>query len=125
MALGSEDRLPHDIVQYVIEAATRYEGGFWDLLARGATFKSTGRKRTRPGKAIIAENRAELIESEQLAGRHAREWEEGKRTPVTVALDRARAQWTALQLNEQLVFSWPSPNGEVRVVASATQVVPR
>ena len=48
---------PHDLVQYVVEAATNYENGFWGLVARGATFKSTGRRRTKPGRALIAAHR--------------------------------------------------------------------
>src|SRR4051812_9711494 len=40
--------LPHDLAQYVVEAATAYPNGFWGLVAKGATFKSTGRRRTKP-----------------------------------------------------------------------------
>jgi hypothetical protein len=68
MGFGTE--APHDRVQYVIEAATGYDVGFWGLVARGATFRSTGRRRTRPGRAIIAAHRDELRVSEQLAVVH-------------------------------------------------------
>ena len=39
MAAGKS--LPHDLAQYVIEASAGYHNGFWDLVAHGATFKST------------------------------------------------------------------------------------
>jgi hypothetical protein len=56
--------IPHDLAQYVIEAATGYREGFWDLLSKGATFNSTGRRRTKPGRALIADNRNELAGAE-------------------------------------------------------------
>src|SRR5580704_8743030 len=72
MAVGTD--LPHDLAQYVIEASTGYATGFWGLLDKGATFKSTGRRRTKPGRAVIAEHRSDLAESEQLAGLHLHRW---------------------------------------------------
>lgn len=112
MGAGGSD-LPHDLAQYVIEAATGYPNGFWGLVAKGATFKTTGRKRTRPGRAVIAEHRSELLESEQLAARHLVLWRAGESTPVTSALDRALDQWSALRTDERLHFDWPSPVGTV------------
>jgi len=103
--------LPHDLAQYVIEAATGYERGFWGLLATGATFKSTGRRRTKPGRAVIAENRQTLIDSEVLAGAHLAAWRRGDVSRVTAALDAALAQWRELAIGERLVFEWPAPIG--------------
>jgi hypothetical protein len=111
MAVGR--RLPHDLAQYVVEAGTGYANGFWGLIAKGATFKSTGRKRTKPGRAVIVEHRAELIDSEVLAGRHLRAWGEEEATPVTEALDAAHDQWQQLLLGERLVFEWPSSHGRI------------
>jgi hypothetical protein len=111
MAYGED--VPHDVGQYVVEAATGFRGGFWDLLSRGATFKSTGRRRTRPGRAIIAKNRDTLKESEQLAARHYSARASGETTPVVEALDAAHAQWRRLQPGERLTFEWPSPVGQV------------
>ena len=91
--MGVGESLPHDLAQYVIEAATGYHRGFWGLVAIGATFKSTGRKRTRPGCAVIAEHRDELIASEALAGQHLARWTAGETTPVTEALSVALTQW--------------------------------
>jgi hypothetical protein len=120
MAAGAA--LPHDLGQYVIEAATAYENGFWGLLARGATYKSTGRKVTKPGRALIVAHRAELAASEALAARHLQEWKSGGATPVTNALDSALVQWRALEFGERLVYEWPSPYG---LVATAHQPAPR
>ena len=111
MAVGGG--LPHDLAQYVIEAATRYEHGFWGLVAMGATFKSTGRKRTKPGRAVIADHRQQLIDSEALAGAHLAQWAAGAATPVTAALNAADRRWRALQIGERLVFEWPSATGTV------------
>jgi hypothetical protein len=60
--------LPHDLVQYIVEAGTQYEHGFWGLLAKGATFRSTGRRRTKPGREVIAPttNRLERTHLEDL-----------------------------------------------------------
>ena len=112
--MGVGESIPHDLAQYVIEAATGYQHGFWGLVALGATFKSTGRKRTKPGRAVIAEHRAELIESEALAGEHLTSWAKGESTPVTDALTTAFEQWRELELGDRLVFEWPSPTGVIR-----------
>jgi hypothetical protein len=111
MAVGKG--LPHDLAQYVIEAATGYDNGFWGLVAKGATFKSTGRRRTKPGRAVIAEHRQELIESEPLAGRYLGLWKAGVAGPVTTALDLAFRQWQDLRVDQRLVFHWPSADGMV------------
>ncbi len=116
MALGRGD-ISHDLAQYVIEAATGYRGGFWGLLAVGATFKSTGRRRTKPGRAVIAAHRKELLASEELAGLHLAEWKRGRSTPVTAALSRAAAQFQKLGPGERIVFEWPSTQGRVAGVA--------
>jgi len=120
MGVGHGGALPHDLGQYVIEAATGYELGFWGLLAKGATYKTTGRRRTKPGRAVIADHRAELLESEQLAARHLTAWSAGETTPVTEALTRAQAQWDALGPGGRLRFTWPSPDGTVEPADAAT-----
>jgi hypothetical protein len=112
MALGRGE-ISHDLAQYVIEATTSYRSGFWGLVAAGATFKSTGRRRTKPGRAVIAAHRSELAASEQLAGLHLAEWKQGRSTTVTAALSRAAAQFQALAPNERIVFTWPSGQGQV------------
>jgi hypothetical protein len=126
MALG-RGVISHDLAQYVIEAATGYQHGFWGLLAKGATFKSTGRRRTRPGRAVIAAHRQDLVESEHLAAVHMAAWGAGEQTAVTEALSRAADQFFRLQRGERLRFEWPSTLGEVvRVDApDAPQSLPR
>ena len=119
MALG-RGVISHDLAQYVIEAATRYEHGFWGLVARGATFQSTGRRRTKPGRALIATHRTELLASERLAGAHLAAWERGDESPVSAALSAASAQFQALGPGERLVFSWPSCSGRLQGSSSAT-----
>jgi hypothetical protein len=112
--MGVGNGLPHDLAQYVIEAATGTDNGFWGCVAKGATFRSTSRRRTRPGRAVIAEHRRELDAAEELAGRHLSAWGSGKQTPVTEALDTAMAQWRQLRADERLVFVWPQCRGEIR-----------
>jgi len=111
MAVGRG--LPHDLAQYVIEAAAGYRFGFWDLVARGATFASTGRRRTQPGRALIAAHRGELAGAERLAGLHLALWQAGHDAEVTAALRRAEAQWHDLGDGERLVFEWPDARGRV------------
>jgi hypothetical protein len=111
MAVGKD--IPHDLGQYVVEAAAGYGNGFWGLVARGATFKSTGRRRTKPGRALIATHRPELLRAEHLAGLHLGLWKANQSNAVSDALDRAFEQWQALQTGERLVFHWPSEAGRV------------
>jgi hypothetical protein len=47
--------LPHDLAQFVVEAALGLEEGFWNLVANGASFKSVGRRQTKPGRQLIAD----------------------------------------------------------------------
>ena len=111
MAAGKS--IPHDLAQYVIEASAGYHNGFWNLVARGATFKSTGRRRTKPGRAVIAAHRDELAGAEKLAGLHMALWRARRPSPVTDDLDRALAQWNELRPGQRLVFTWPSPLGTI------------
>jgi hypothetical protein len=116
MAVGVD--LPHDLAQYVIEASTGYDMGFWGLVAKGATFKSTGRKLTKPGRAVIAQHRDELVGSETLAARHLALWKTGASSPTSDHLSHALAQWRLLRVGERLTFEWPSPLGVVREVTA-------
>lgn len=111
--MASGKGIPHDLAQYVIEAATGYRDGFWELVSKGATFRSIGRRRTKPGRAVIAGHRDELAGSERLAGEHMQRWKAGERSQVTDALTRALDQWNGLSLSECLVFDWPSTSGVV------------
>ncbi|MDQ6614797.1 MAG: hypothetical protein M3083_08635 [Actinomycetota bacterium] len=44
----------------------------WGLVAQGATFKSTGRKVTRPGQHVIVEHRADLMAAEHAVNAEVR-----------------------------------------------------
>jgi hypothetical protein len=121
MAAGKS--IPHDLAQYVIEASAGYHNGFWDLVVRGATFKSTGRRRTKPGRAVIAAHRDELAGVEKLAGLHKAGWKARRSSPVTDNLDRAMAQWNELEPEQRLVFIWPSPHGAIVPAASVDHLV--
>jgi hypothetical protein len=112
MALGRGD-ISHDLAQYVVEAATKYDEGFWGLLSRGASFRSTGRKRTKQGRALVVEHRAELDRAEQVAAIHIGAWRAGAADPVSVALTAAAEQFQSLQPGDELVYQWPSPSGAV------------
>ena len=102
----------------MIEASAGYHNGFWDLVAHGATFKSTGRRRTKPGRAVIAAHRDELAGAEKLAGLHMAQWRARRPSPVTDDLDRALAQWNEMLPGQRLVFTWPSPHGMVSAAAA-------
>jgi hypothetical protein len=105
--MGYGTGLPHDLAQYIVEAAMDYERGFWGLVARGATFRSMRRRSTKPGRRVIATHRAELLQSENLANAHLASWRAGETNPVTVALDDALEKWRSLSRGDRLVFEWP------------------
>jgi hypothetical protein len=107
MALG-RGGMPHDLLQLVVEATLGLDHGFWGCIADGATFRSTGRKRTRPGRAVIAAHRKELDEAEHIAGDHVARWEAAKPTPCAAALDEFDRRWRALGDGEGLTIEWPS-----------------
>jgi hypothetical protein len=113
MGGARRDQLPHDLLQYVIEAVTGYEYGFWGLVSNGATFRSTGRRRTKPGRALIAQHRAELQAAEHLSDVHVAAWRAGEQTPATDALDAAARQWASMSFGDRLVFRWPSTEGVI------------
>jgi hypothetical protein len=108
--------VPHDLLQYVVEAAEGTEHGFWGLVDAGATFKSTGRKRTKPGREVIRRHRDELNRAEAPPGLWLAAWRGGERSGVAGLVDQAYRQWSALGPDQALVFEWPSPRGEVRSV---------
>ena len=117
--MGYGTDLPHDLAHYVVEAATGYDKGFWGLVAKGATFKSTGRRRTNQGRALIASHRTELARSEDLANVHLASWRAGRTNLVTTALDDALTKWRSLSSLERLVFDWPTPIGSIRNIEGA------
>ncbi len=113
-AMAAGKGLPHDLVQYVVEAASGIDNGFWGCVAKGATFRSTGRRRTKPGRAVIHQRRDDLDASEKVANDQYAAWQRGERTAVAGLLDAALAQWRELGPDDALVFAWPSPRGDIR-----------
>ena len=107
-ARASHTDLPHDLAQFVVEAALGLEEGFWNLVANGATFKSLGRRLTRPGRQLIADHRAELNRAEGIVNAHVEAWRDGNPTPLGPALDAMLVRWRALQVGEELVVEWPT-----------------
>ena len=107
MALGRGD-MPHDLGQMVVEAATGMDDGFWGSIAQGATFKSTGRKHTKPGRAVIAKNRDALAEAERRAGEHIRRWQRGEGGDVAAELGRIDRAWRQLPAEGSMTIQWPS-----------------
>jgi hypothetical protein len=107
MALGRGD-LPHDLLQLVVEATVGVDDGFWGCVAAGATFRSTGRKRTRPGRAVIAAHRKGLGAAEQTVGAHVQAWKGGQPTPAGSALDMFDELWRSLGDRGSLCVEWPS-----------------
>jgi hypothetical protein len=107
MALGRGD-LPHDLLQLIVEATLGIDDGFWGCVARGATFRSTGRKRTRPGRAVIAAHRQGLADAEQVVGAHVGAWKSGQPTPTAPALDRFDGLWRSLGDGDSLRIEWPT-----------------
>src|SRR5215468_5096352 len=85
MAAGPS--LPHDLAQFVVEATLAIRHGFWGLLANGATFRSVGLRRTKPGQQLIAEHRAALEAAEHVVNAHVAAWRSGIPPPARPALD--------------------------------------
>jgi len=112
MALG-RGGMPHDLIQLIAEGAVGLEHGFWGSVAAGATFRSCGRKRTKPGRAVIARNRAALDEAEQVVATHFARWQRGEPTPAGPHFDAIAPLWDGLGDRGALVVEWPS----LRVVA--------
>ena len=106
MALGRGD-LPHDLVQFIVEAAVGVRHGFWGCVADGASFHSLRRKETKPGRAVIAAHRKELDAAEAIVGDHVTRWKAGQPTPAAEPLARIEQAWRALGDGESLTLRWP------------------
>lgn len=100
--------MPQDLTQLAAESVLGLEHGFWGSVAAGATFRSCGRKRTRPGRAVIARNRAGLDEAEKIVFAHYSWWGRGERTPVAASFADLSALWEGLGDGGELVVEWPS-----------------
>lgn len=108
-------RLPHDLAGYAVERALDLRDGFWHCLADGATFRSTDRKVTKPGRRMIADRRARLRLHDDETHVHWERWERGERTPAGDALDEVWAEWRALAPGDWMTVSWELPQRYARV----------
>jgi hypothetical protein len=91
-----------------VEAGLGLEHGFWNLVANGATFKSLGRRPTRPGRQLIAAYRAELNQVEWTVDSQGQAWRDGRPAPVGSELEAMLARWRALGPGEELAVDWPT-----------------
>ena len=105
MAAGGD--IPHDLATFVIEAALGIRHGFWGCVSEGATFRTLGRKRTEPGKAVIKRHVDALDEAEIRVNEVYFTWRAGGETPVNAALDGMLDAWRGLGEGEELVLTWP------------------
>jgi hypothetical protein len=122
--------LPHDLAQLVVEDGLGLEHGFWNLVANGATFESIGRRRTKPGRRLIAAYRSELNQVEGIVNAQVQAWRDGRPTPVGPALRAMVARWRALRPGDELVVEWPvrrlpRPPPPARHVPARRRRVPR
>ena len=113
MAAGAG--LPHDLAQYVVEATFGVTTGFWGLVARGATFKSTGRRITKPGRALVVAHRASLDAAERLAGEHVVPMARGPADGGRGTAVRRAGRLAAARARRQAWSStWPRADGRHR-----------
>jgi hypothetical protein len=102
-------RIPHDLGHMATEAYFGLDEGFWGLLARGATFdQGTRQRRTKPGRKLIRDHRAELEAAEALGNHHHFAWRDGQPTPVAATFDRLASLWDATPDGGSLTIRWPS-----------------
>jgi hypothetical protein len=104
MAAGAD--IPHDLATFVIEQALGIRHGFWGCVSEGATFRTLGRKRTEPGKAVIKRHLTELDGAETRVNDVYFKWRAGEVTPVDGSLDEMLARWRKLGEYEELVLHW-------------------
>lgn len=107
MALG-RGGTPHDLEQMVVEAVVGLEHGFWGSVAEGGTFRSLGRKRTRPGREVIRRHRVEIGLAEHIVHDHVDRWRAGKPTPCADRLAEFDARWRDLADGESFTVEWPT-----------------
>jgi hypothetical protein len=122
---GDAHTLTHDLAGMVVEATLALPWGFWACVEAGATFSSTGRRRTQPGRGIIRTRRADLQAAEQATHAHTFAWQKGRPTPLAAALDDMWSRWAPLSDYEPLVVEWPTLHAKSVELASMPQRVPR
>ena len=115
--MGGATGLPRDLVTFVVERELGLDGGFFNLTAHGAIFRSSRRRFTKPGRALIVAHRADLDEAERTVNTTASAWRDGRPTPANAALDEAAAAWSDLAVGESIELVWttlPLPGSAAR-----------
>lgn len=107
-------RLTHDLAGYAVERALGLDHGFWHGIANGATFRSTNRKPTRPGRAVIAAHRQELRDHDNVTHQHWFLWERGLPTSAGRALDEVWEAWKQIPPGEWMTIEWDLPQKYAR-----------
>lgn len=101
--------VPHDMGHLATEATLRIDDGFWGLLAQGATFaRGTDQRPTAPGRALVAEHRAELEHAEQVGNHHLFAWIGGQATEVGPTFDSLAARWREVPDGGTMTLRWPT-----------------
>jgi hypothetical protein len=106
--MGGASGLPHDLVTFVVERELGLTGGFFNLTAHGAIFRSSRRRFTQPGRTLIAAHRPDLDAAERTVNATANAWRAGGATPAGAALDTAAAAWSGLAVGESIELTWPT-----------------
>ena len=106
---GNPEELPHDLVGLVVERALGVEHGFWWAVDNGATFRSMGKKPTRPGRELIRRHGDEIYAADHLVHQVWEQWRRGEPTPCSEELDATLAEWQALPTGGHLVRTFSSP----------------
>ena len=98
--------LPHDLSTFAVEQALGLAGGFFNLTAHRATFRSSGLRPTRPGRAVIAAHRLELDAAERAVHGAEGAWRRGEAPAGATALDRVDQLWHDLAPGEHAELIW-------------------
>lgn len=115
--------MPHDLAQFIVERQLGYRHGFWGCVADGASFRTLvpgGRKRTRPGIAVLAAHVAEVEAAEHDFHRHVGLWLDHEPTPAQDSLDHALELWQGLAEHESFDLDFP-PTARTRVAGSRSR----
>ena len=104
--MAGASRIPHDLATFVIEQQLSLAGGFFNLVAHGAVFRSSGRRITRPGRAVIVANRAALDEAERAVNEVQSQWEANLPTRSGLCLTEADERWRALDPGAGFELAW-------------------
>jgi len=115
--------MPHDLVQLIVECAIGERRGFWGSIAAGASFRSTDRRRTNPGRQVIAANKATIDQVEGAFHMHFDRWVKGEPTPAAPHLDEIGPLWDGLGDGGSITIEWPTLR-VLRVDAGADSAQP-